>query len=84
MELPSKSNPYRRRGKAGTSSGKEGMMFITKRKLNGLLKEERRKYVSLGFNCGYKTCQSDNGSRGFITGLQQAERILRDKEASYE
>ena len=45
------------------------MLFITKRKHNKILKEEQRKYVSLGFDCGYKTCQSDNGSKGFITGI---------------
>jgi len=63
------------------------MLFITKRKLDRLLEEERRKYVSLGFDCGYKTCQADNGGLGFITGrglriswgLQQAEQILKEK-----
>ncbi len=65
------------------------MLFITKRKLDRLLDEERRKYVSLGFDCGYKACQSDNGGLGFITGsgvkvrwlygLQQAEQILKEK-----
>ncbi|KKK61733.1 hypothetical protein LCGC14_3011400, partial [marine sediment metagenome] len=46
-----------------------------------LLEEERRKYVSLGFDCGYKTCEADHyNGQAFVTGLQQAERILRDKE----
>ena len=57
------------------------MLFITKRKYERLLEEERRKYVSLGFDCGYKTCEADHyNGQAFVTGLQQAERILRDKE----
>ncbi|KKN09094.1 hypothetical protein LCGC14_1050050 [marine sediment metagenome] len=59
------------------------MLFITKRKHNRILKEERESRTLLAeaaYNAGYNACQADNGGKGFITGLQQAERILRDKE----
>ena len=55
-------------------------MFIKKSNYEKALKEERKKYASLGFEVGYKACQADMGGKGFITGLQQAECILRDKE----
>ena len=55
-------------------------MFMKKSTLNRLLKEERKKYASLGFEVGYKSCLAEYGGKGFITGLQQAECILRDKE----
>ncbi len=52
------------------------MFFITNRKHNRLLKEERergQRLFKLGLRLG-------RGGKGFITGLQEAECILRDKE----
>ena len=56
------------------------MFFITKRKHNKLLKEEREVALDIAYDAGYRACLADNGGKGFITGLQQAERILRNKE----
>jgi len=43
-------------------------MFITKRKLGRLLKEEREKYSQLFFDAGYRTREAEQGGKGFITG----------------
>ncbi len=57
------------------------MLFITKKKLDRLLKEGRLKLASLAYNAGYNACHADHyKGKGFITGLQQAEYILRNKE----
>ena len=62
------------------------MFFITKRKHNRLLEEERERSLKLGYGVGYKV---GNGGKGFIVGrefkvrwlygLQQAEHILKGK-----
>ena len=55
-------------------------MFITKRKHNRILKEEREVALDIAYDAGYRACLADNGGKGFITGLQQAERILKERE----
>ena len=57
-------------------------MFITKRKLDRLLKEERERSVNLAFNIGYNTCLVDHfWAKGFITGkddlFQEIKEYLR-------
>ena len=57
-------------------------MFITKRKHNRILKEEREKVINLAFNVGYNACLVDHyGVGGFITGkddlFQEIKGYLR-------
>ena len=49
---------------------------MTQRQLDQMLKEERESREMLAkfaFDVGYRACLVDNGGKGFITGLQQAE-----------
>ena len=55
------------------------MLFITKRKHNRLLKEEREKVINLAFNVGYNTCLTDHyGGKGFITGKDDLFQEIKD------
>ncbi len=50
------------------------MFFITKRKYNRLLKEERERSLKLG----YKLCQIDYGAKGFITGKDDLFQEIKE------
>lgn len=47
------------------------MLFITKRKHNRILQEEResrQKLAETAYDAGYRACLADNGGKGFIAG----------------
>ena len=54
-------------------------MFITLKKHNRILKEERERYAILGFNCGYNSRLADHyGVKGFTTGKDDLFQEIKD------
>ena len=53
-------------------------MFITKKKHNRLLKEERGMGIALGYQLGYKLGQVEQGNKGFITGRDDLFQDIKE------
>ena len=60
------------------------MLFITKRKHNRLLREQKGSRMALAdaaYTTGYLACLADNGHKGFITGKRCEPQWRREIEA---